>query len=56
VLLFGAAVTCAQSCLPTVEGETLAGKKVTLPGAFSDASALLIIGFTHCPTPFPDTR
>jgi hypothetical protein len=45
VVLFalGVAVLSAQS-LPRIEGETLSGKKVSLPDG---TPALLIIGFTH---------
>ena len=32
--------------LPAIQGETLAGKKVELPGAFG-AQAVVIVGFTH---------
>jgi len=37
----------AQQSFPTVEGETLSGKKVSLPAVFGGQRALLIIGFTH---------
>jgi hypothetical protein len=42
-----AAAVCAEQSLPPTEGETLAGKKVTLPAATGGQPALLIIGFTH---------
>ncbi len=42
-----AAARCAVESLPPIEGETLAGKKVTLPAAAGGQPALLIIGFTH---------
>ena len=37
----------AQRSMPIVEGETLAGKKVSLPRDLGSKPALLIIGFTH---------
>jgi hypothetical protein len=37
----------AQQTLPAVDGETLSGKKVSLPAAAAGQPALLIIGFTH---------
>jgi hypothetical protein len=37
----------AQQAFPPVDGETLSGKKISLPGAFAGQPALLIIGFTH---------
>src|SRR5215467_1026935 len=42
-----AGMAWAQQALPPVEGETLSGKKVTLPAAAGGQPALLIIGFTH---------
>jgi hypothetical protein len=36
----------AQAGFPQTEGETLAGKKVSLPGAFG-GQAVVIVGFTH---------
>jgi hypothetical protein len=36
----------AQQSFPQVQGETLAGKKVELPGAFG-GQAVVILGFTH---------
>jgi hypothetical protein len=36
-----------QQSIPAIEGETLSGKKVSLPAAADGQSALLIIGFTH---------
>src|SRR4051794_23268716 len=33
--------------LPPVEGETLSGKKITLPAAFAGQPTLMIVGFTH---------
>jgi hypothetical protein len=40
------AIVYGQS-VPRFEGETLAGRKVTLPDAAAGRSALLIVGFTH---------
>jgi hypothetical protein len=37
----------AQGSIPNIQGETLSGKKVSLPGDLGSQSALLIIGFTH---------
>lgn len=37
----------AQRSIPNIEGETLSGKKVSLPRELGSESALLIIGFTH---------
>ena len=37
----------SQQSIPAIEGETLSGKKVSLPAAAGGQSALLIIGFTH---------
>ena len=37
----------AQQAISPIEGETLSGKKVTLPAAAGGEPALLIIGFTH---------
>lgn len=37
----------AQRSIPKIEGETLSGKKISLPGDLGSESALLIIGFTH---------
>jgi hypothetical protein len=36
-----------QQSIPAIEGETLSGKKVSLPAAAGGQPALLIIGFTH---------
>jgi len=45
-----AAIWCGaafgQAGFPAIQGETLAGKKVELPGAFG-AQAVVIVGFTH---------
>ena len=38
---------CGQQGFPQIAGETLAGKKVELPGAFSAQTVVVIIGFTH---------
>jgi ATP10 protein len=32
---------------PATQGETLAGKKVSLPGAFGGQATVVIVGFTH---------
>jgi hypothetical protein len=47
--VLAAALLVAQQTqtLLTIEGETLAGKKVSLPAAIGSQPALLIIGFTH---------
>ena len=47
--LFALCVRAAysQQTIPGIEGETLSGKKVSLPAAAGGQSALLIIGFTH---------
>ena len=37
----------SQQSIPAIEGETLSGRKVSLPAAAGGQSALLIIGFTH---------
>jgi hypothetical protein len=37
----------AQLTLPAIDGETLSGRKVSLPAAAGGQPALLIIGFTH---------
>jgi hypothetical protein len=42
---------CAQSPLPGFEGETLAGRKMTMPGAVHGHPALLVVGFTHASSP-----
>jgi hypothetical protein len=42
-----AGVLQAQQNLPVIDGETLAGKKASLPAAAGGQPALLIIGFTH---------
>jgi hypothetical protein len=47
LLAICAGVLHAQQPLPAIEGETLSGKKVSLPDATGGRSALLIIGFTH---------
>jgi hypothetical protein len=40
-------VVHAQQTIPAIEGETLSGRKVSLPAAAQGRSALLIIGFTR---------
>jgi hypothetical protein len=47
LLALCAGVLHAQQGIPTIEGETLSGKKVSLPAATGGQPALLIIGFTH---------
>jgi hypothetical protein len=37
----------AQPSIPSIDGETLPGKKVSLPAASAGQPVLLIIGFTH---------
>jgi hypothetical protein len=37
----------AQQNLPVIDGETLSGKKLSLPAAAGGQPALLIVGFTH---------
>lgn len=40
------ALQLTAATLPTVEGETLAGAKLSLPAALKGKTALLVIGFT----------
>jgi hypothetical protein len=47
VLVLAAGILHAQRSIPNIEGETLSGKKVSLPKELGSDSALLIIGFTH---------
>src|SRR5690349_9633332 len=47
VVALCAGIVYAQGTIPTIEGETLSGKKISLPAAVGAAPALLIIGFTH---------
>lgn len=47
LLAFWVGVAYGQQSIPGIEGETLSGKKVSLPAAAAGRSALLIIGFTH---------
>jgi len=47
LLAICAGVLHAQQVMPSIEGETLSGKKVSLPAAIGSQPALLIIGFTH---------
>jgi hypothetical protein len=47
LLALCAGLQSAQPSIPRIEGETLSGKKVSLPGDLGSESALLIIGFTH---------
>jgi hypothetical protein len=46
-----AAAFCAgllhAASIPVIEGETLAGKKISLPAALNGQPVLLILGFTH---------
>jgi hypothetical protein len=37
---------CGQQAFPSIQGETLTGKKVELPGAFG-GQTVVIVGFTH---------
>ena len=37
----------AQGSFPATDGETLAGKKISLPGAFGAQPVVVIVGFTH---------
>jgi len=46
-VVLAAGVLNAQRSIPNIEGETLSGKKVSLPRELGSESALLIIGFTH---------
>lgn len=46
LLAFGWGVLHAQQTIPTIQGETLSGQKVSLPAA-AKGPALLIMGFTH---------
>jgi hypothetical protein len=47
LLVLCAGVLHAQQASLTIEGETLSGKKVSLPAAMDGQPALLIVGFTH---------
>ena len=47
LLVLSAGVVRAQRAIPPIEGETLSGRKVTLPLAAGGQPALLIIGFTR---------
>lgn len=47
ILFLCAGMLYAQQSIPTIEGETLSGKKISLPAEVGSQSALLIIGFTH---------
>jgi hypothetical protein len=47
LLIVCAGALCAQRSIPAIEGETLSGKKMSLPAAAGGQPALLIIGFTH---------
>jgi hypothetical protein len=47
LLAIWAGALSAQQRLPTIEGETLSGKKVSLPDITGGKPALLIIGFTR---------
>jgi hypothetical protein len=40
-------VSLAAEQLPTLEGENLLGKSITLPAASANHIAILVIGFTH---------
>jgi hypothetical protein len=47
ILAICAGVVYSQQPTLAIEGETLSGKKVSLPAAAGGQSSLLIIGFTH---------
>jgi hypothetical protein len=47
LLALSAGLLHAQGSIPPIEGETLSGKKISLPAALGSDSAVLIIGFTH---------
>lgn len=47
VLVISAHLLHGQQAIPIIEGETLAGNKVSLPAAAAGRAALLIIGFTR---------
>src|SRR5215475_2875347 len=47
LLALWAGMLHAQRSIPNIEGETLSGKKVSLPRDMGGKPALLIIGFTH---------
>jgi hypothetical protein len=51
LLALCAGAVYGQQSIPAIEGETLAGKKVSLPAAAEGRPALLIIGFTHASQP-----
>jgi hypothetical protein len=42
----------AQTILPDFDGETLAGRKMSMPGAVHGHDALLVVGFTHASAPY----
>ena len=42
----------AQTVLPGFDAETLAGRKMSMPGAVHGHDALLIVGFTHASGPY----
>jgi hypothetical protein len=47
VFILSAHLLHGQQSIPRIEGETLAGNKVSLPAAAGGRAALLIIGFTR---------
>jgi hypothetical protein len=47
LLALCAGILHAQRSIPNIEGETLSGKKASLPRDLGSKPALLIIGFTH---------
>ena len=47
VLALSASLPGAQQVIPPIEGETLAGAKISLPAAAGGHPALLIVGFTR---------
>jgi hypothetical protein len=47
LLTLCAGLACAQQAIPSIDGETLSGRKVSLPAALGGSPALLIVGFTH---------
>jgi len=52
LLLLAVPSLYAQTVLPGFDAETLAGRKMSMPGAVHGHNALLIVGFTHASGPY----
>lgn len=50
-LLLAVPFLFAQAVLPGFDAETLAGRKMSMPGAVHGHDALLVVGFTHASGP-----